>query len=59
MFSHEMGHIEDTGLPRRIPFYRPDGPFIAHMVRTNGQSVRPPHTMGKGAQPRGFHHKIQ
>ena len=23
MFSREMGHMEDAGVPRRIPFYRP------------------------------------
>ena len=39
MFSREMGHMEDAGLPRRIPFCRPNRPFIAQMVGTNEQPV--------------------
>ena len=50
--------MEDAGLPGRIPFYRPDRPFIAQMVGTIGQPVRPPRTMGNGAQPMEFYHKI-
>ena len=54
----EMGHMENAGSPRRVPFHRPDKTLVTHMAGTDGQLARPPCSMGNGAQPMGFHHKI-